>query len=140
MTSDNEDRIQQPDEPEESGQGYDIAPLAPEDRAEELAKKVHGYKRGKRSRSIHKADEVPTNPLLIRQGWLDGVFAGPNLLILLAVTFFFAPIMFPVAVFALITASDADARRNAVTVMAFCLAPVLLLACLYCLATAIHPR
>jgi hypothetical protein len=140
MASDNEDRIEKPDEPDEPGRGYDVAPLAPEERAEELAEKVHRHKRGKRSRSIHKADEVPTNPLLIRQGWLDSAFGGPNLLLWLAAAFFFAPLVFPVAVFALITASDADARRNALTTMAFCLAPVLLVTCLYCLATAIHPR
>jgi 4-amino-4-deoxy-L-arabinose transferase-like glycosyltransferase len=138
MASDDQDRKDKL-QPDDDAGGYDLAPLPPEERIDELAENTQRRKRRKRSRSIQKADEVPSSPVLIQQGWLDGLFAGPNLLILLAVTFFCSPLMFPVAIFAAITASEPEARRNALVVLGFCLAPVLLGACVGCIGHAMNP-
>jgi hypothetical protein len=84
-----------------------------EDEEAEVEERPRKRKRRKKRRrgSVRSDDE--SGGFTIQGGWLDGLFAGPNMLILLVVTFFFGCFMFPVALFAAITAADSDARRNA---------------------------
>jgi len=96
-------------------------------------------RRRRRDRSILRSDE-PTTPFTLQQGWLDGLFAGPNLIVCLAVAFFCSPLAFFVALFAAITAADAEARRNAFVVVGFCLLPLLLAGCVLCLGKALRPE
>jgi hypothetical protein len=126
-----------PDEPGggDTADGYDVAPLPPEARDEELAEKVHKRKRGKRSRSVLKADEVP-HPFTIRQGWLDSLFETTMLPIMVGVAFFFGPLLLPVVIFGAIIAHDNECRKNAFILIGFCFLPVLLMGCLFCMVKA----
>jgi hypothetical protein len=128
------------EELEESDAVKKEPPYAPQKDDEVEGEKPRRRKRRRRRRNldIMKSDE-PSTPFTLQQGWLDGIFAGPNLIILLAFTFFCFPVMFFVAIFAAITASDPEARRNALAVIGFCLAPVLLIACVGCIGKAFHP-
>src|SRR5260370_41843650 len=119
MASDDQDRTDK-FQPDDDAGGYDLAPLPPEDRVDELAEKVHKHKRGKRSRSVEKADEVPS-PFTIRQGWLDWMFASTMLPMTLAFAFFLFPRMVPLAAFAAIIAHVKEALENALLTIGFAL-------------------
>jgi len=109
---------------------YDLARQS--DQAEEIGKKVHeNPRRRKRSRSLHKADEV-ISPFTVRQGWFDGLFTLPYLMLTLPVALFFPMVVFPLAVLGVITAHDWESRRGALLAMSFCMFPVLVVSCLIC--------
>ncbi len=133
------DGPREPSDDEETAGGYDVAPLPPEEVVDEAARKIGEHKRRKRSRSLHKADEVP-HPFTLRQGWLDGMFSSTFLPLTLAFSFFLFPLMIPVAVVAAIIAHDAEARRNALLTIGFCFLPVLVLSCVWCIGVGMNPR
>jgi hypothetical protein len=85
-------------------------------------------------------EDEPTSRFTLQQGWLDGLFTGPNMIVCLAVAFFLSPVAFFVAFFAAITAADPEARRNALVVMGFSLLPYLVCGCALCLSRAINPQ
>ena len=133
------DKPREPSADEETGGGYDVAPLPPEEVVEGEARNIGERKRRKRSRSLQKVDEVP-HPFTLRQGWLDGMFSSTFLPLTLAFSFFCFPLMIPVAVVAAIIAHDAEARRNALLTIGFCFVPVLVLSCVWCIGVGMNPR
>jgi hypothetical protein len=124
---------------EEVSGGYDVSPLPADEEIKRAADKVGKKKRRKRSRSLLKADEVP-HPFTIRQGWLDGLYISTTWPITLAFCFFFFPVMIFVSIAAAITAHDAEARRNALMTIPFCLLPMFVLCCIVSLAQSLNPR
>jgi hypothetical protein len=126
------------DEPSDADEKEQPYPLQKDDELELEQPRRRKRRRRRRDRSILRSDE-PTTPFTLQQGWLDGLFTGPNLIVCLAVAFFCSPLAFWVALFAAITAADSEARRNAFVVVGFCLIPVLLAGCVVCLGKALHP-
>jgi hypothetical protein len=85
-------------------------------------------RRKKRRRPIARPPAEESSGFTIQGGWLDSIFGADNVLILLAlcaIAFFFCPCMFPVALFAAITAADPDARKNALIVLGVCILVVI---------------
>jgi hypothetical protein len=146
MAHDNEEFQDEPpqkrkrDPSEPSNADEQEPPFSPE-RVDEWGPEKPRRRRRKRRRpprSILKADEV-VSPFTLQQGWLDGLFLGPNMILCLAVAFFCSPLMVWVAIFAAITAADSEARRNALVVIGICLLPVLFMMCLVCISKSINP-
>jgi len=84
-------------------------------------------RRKKRRRAIARPAADESSGFTIQGGWLDGIFGSDNMLILIALcagALFVCPCMLPVALFAAITASDSDARRNALIVLGVCVLPL----------------
>jgi hypothetical protein len=119
------------EETEDDAAGYDMAPMP--ETPEEVAEKVV---RGKRERSLLKED-VPPAKFTLQQGWLDEVFSSSFLPLTLAFTFFFWPIMLPLAILGAISAFDSDSRRNAYVTIGFCFLPMLVLGCIYCMVSSL---
>jgi DNA-directed RNA polymerase subunit RPC12/RpoP len=96
---------------------------APEEDEDDLEEARPRRKKKKRRRSIARQPRQSSGGVGIQGGWLDGIFAGPNLIWILLAAFFFGGFVFPVAVFAAITAADSDARRNAILAIIVSLVP-----------------
>jgi hypothetical protein len=79
-------------------------------------------KKRRRRRSIRRSSE-PSEGFTIQGGWLDGIFGGPNLVLILIAAFLFSELVFPFALFAAITAADSEALRNAILALVVCLVP-----------------
>ncbi len=122
-------------EAEDDAAGYDMVPM-PETSEEVAEKVVRGKRSRNRERSLLKEDVLPSK-FTLRQGWLDEVFSSSFLPLTLAFTFFFWPIMLPLAIVGAIIAFDSDSRRNAFVTIGFCFLPILVLSCVYCIVSGL---